>query len=109
MSSTCQTLPLSDGLRQGLEGLAGEVSSACRRDDLGALALLSYCEIRRWARSAGEQRLAQLSCALIAEHTAGDRKEFLAQVDNVIAEFELVCRRAGVGTGSSDRALLSSR
>jgi len=90
--STC----LSEGLRLGLEDLAGEVAYARRRHDLGRLALLCYCEIRRWARSAGECRLAEISGDLIAGPPAGDRDAFLHRVDVVIAEPDHVCRRCGI-------------
>jgi hypothetical protein len=62
--------------------------------------LLCYCEIRHWARLAGEERLAELSCALIAEQPARDRKEFLGRVDDVISELQDVCDRAGLNEGS---------
>lgn len=96
MSTTLTTTELPDGLRVGLEDLAGEMAYARRTEDLGRLALLSYCEIRRWARLAGEQRLADLSWALVTDHPAGDRKAFLNQVDDVVTELERVCSRAGI-------------
>ncbi|RZL95313.1 MAG: hypothetical protein EOP82_03170 [Variovorax sp.] len=93
-------LNLPEGMRRGLEDLTGDMVYARRNADLGRLALLCYCEIRHWARLAGEQRLAELSCALITEHPASDRKEFLSRVDDVIAELEDVCERAGINEGS---------
>lgn len=103
------TLNLPDGLRPGLEDLAGDMVYARRNADLGRLALLCYCEIRHWARLAGEQRLAELSCALVTEHPAGDRKAFLGQVDKVITELEHVCERAGVDQGSKSLQTVRSR
>lgn len=84
------------GLRDGLEDLAGDMAYARKNEDLGRLALLCYCEIRRWARLAGEQHLADLSCALVTEHPAGNRKAFLNQVDDVVIELDHVCSRAGI-------------
>ena len=103
------TLNLPESLRNGLEDLAGDMVYARRNADLGRLALLCYCEIRHWARVAGEERLAELSCALVTEHPAGDRKAFLGQVDEVIAELGHVCERAGVGQGSKSLQALRFR
>lgn len=91
---------LTESLRRGLDDLTGDIVHARRNADLGRLALLCYCEIRHWARLAGEERLAELSCALIAEQPARDRKEFLGRVDDVISELQDVCDRAGLDEGS---------
>ena len=91
-------LPVS--LRAGLEDLTGEMVCARRNTDLGRLALLCYCEIRHWARLAGEERLADLSCAFITERPASDRQAFLDRVDRVISELEAVCERSGVHQAS---------
>ena len=98
---------LTVSLRTSLEDLTGEVVYARRHGDLGRLALLCYCEIRRWARLAGEERLARLSCAFITAHLAKDRHEFLGRVDDVISELEDVCERAGIDEAS--RSLESAR
>ncbi|MGJ7506088.1 hypothetical protein [Variovorax sp. GT1P44] len=87
-------MPVS--LRTGLEDLTGEMVHARRNSDVGRLALLCWCEIRHWARRAGEERLAHLSCALITDGPASDRREFLARVDQLISELEDVCERAGI-------------
>ena len=100
------TLSLPESMRLGLEDLAGNMVHARRKADLGRLALLCYCEIRHWARMAGEQRLAELSRAFITEHPAGDRREFLDQVDTIIAELEHVCERAGVEESSRSLQML---
>ena len=93
-------------MRRGLEDLAGEIAYARRNSDLGRLAFICYCEVRHWARLAGEERLAALSSALIAEHPASDRKEFLGRVDHVIAELGDVCERAGINEGSKSLELV---
>ncbi|MDM0111262.1 hypothetical protein QTI66_03830 [Variovorax sp. J22R133] len=91
---------LPERMRTALEDLTGEMVYARRNADLGRLALLCYCEVKHWARLAGEERLAQLSGALVAEQPASDRTEFLGRVDAVIAELEDVCERAGIHEGS---------
>lgn len=93
-------LNLRESMRRGLEDLAGDMVYARRNADLGRLALLCYCDVRHWARLAGEQRLAEMSCALIVERPACDRKDFLSRVDDVIAELGNVCERAGINEGS---------
>ena len=99
MNSNLKTSVLTHGLRDGIEDLAGDVVYARRNEDLGRLALLCYCEIRRWARIAGEQRLAELCCSLVAQQSAGNRSEFLQRVDGVIAELDKVGQSAGLNLG----------
>lgn len=75
-------------LRAGLEDLLGDLWHARRRGDVGRLALVLYCEVRRWARQAGEQALAQRASALMIDGPLSSREEFLAQVDRLIGELE---------------------
>ena len=75
-------------LQVGLEDLLGDLRYARRVGDLGRLALLSYCEVRRWARMAGQQRLAEHSAELITHCPHPSREAFLAQVDDLIVELE---------------------
>jgi hypothetical protein len=91
---------LSLDMQAGLEDLLGDLWYARRRGDLGRLALLSYCEVRRWARQAGEPRVAAHSSELITLGPHASRDEFLAQVDDLIGELEEVrCREAGAHPG----------
>jgi len=78
----------SQHLQLGLEDLLGDLRYARRSGDLGRLALLSYCEVRRWARMAGYQRLAEHSSELITHAPHASREEFLAEVDELIVELE---------------------
>jgi hypothetical protein len=78
----------SVALRSGLEDLLGDLWHARRRGDLGRLALVLYCEVRRWARQAGEQALAQQASALMLDGPWASREDFLAQVDRLIGELE---------------------
>jgi len=55
---------------------------------LGRLALLAYCEVRRWARLAGENGLAKHSSELITHGPHASREAFIAQVDELIVELE---------------------
>jgi len=77
-------------LQLGLEDLLGDLRHARRAGDLGRLALLSYCEVRRWARMAGDAGLAEQSSELITQGPHASREQFLAHVDNLIGELERV-------------------
>jgi hypothetical protein len=80
------SLPLQ--LQLGLEDLLGSLRHARRSGDLGRIALLTYCEVRRWARMAGEQGLAEHASELITQGPPASRAEFLAQADTLIDELE---------------------
>jgi len=76
------------GVYLGLDDVLGDLQYARRQGDLGRLALLAYCEVRRWARQAGEPALAASSLALITDNPPPTRSEFLHRVDGLIAELE---------------------
>lgn len=80
-------------IRLNLDDVLGDLYHARRTHDLGRLALLTYCEVRRWARQAGEAELAERSLALITESPASSRAEFEHRVDGLITELERVRRR----------------
>ena len=90
-------------LQGGLEDLLGDLWYARKRGDLGRLALLSYCEVRRWARLAGEEELAEHSSEMITHSPHASREEFLEQVDELIVELEEVRQRVP-GTPGSRKA-----
>jgi hypothetical protein len=80
-------------IRLGLDGVLGDLQHARRIGNVGRLALLAYCEVRRWARQAGEQALAERSAALVMTSPQPSRDEFLSRVDELIDELECVRRR----------------
>lgn len=84
----CNMSASSVPLQLGLEDLLGDLRHARRSGDLGRLALLAYCEVRRWARLAGEKALAAHSSELITHTPHASREEFMAQVDELIVELE---------------------
>ena len=89
----CNMTTFNPSLQSGLEDLLGDLNYARRSDDLGRLALLAYCEVRRWARVAGEPALAQLSMDLFNQHPHTNREAFISEVDVLIAELTLAGKR----------------
>ena len=81
-------------LQLGLEDLLEDLRHARRHDDLGRLALIAYCEVRRWARDAGFLKLAEHASELITSSPHVSRESFLEHIDNLIHELEEVPRLA---------------
>lgn len=79
---------VSLSLRLSLEDLLGELQHARRQDDMSRLALLAYCEVRRWARQAGETELADLSTALVTRTPQATREQYMVAIDELIARLE---------------------
>lgn len=77
-------------IQLGLEDLLGELHYARRNGDLGRLALLAYCEVRRWARAAGEEALAERATAMITHSPQSSREAFIHEVDTLIVQLEAV-------------------
>ena len=71
-------------LQLGLDDLLADLRHARRGGDLGRLALLAYCEVRRWARKAGEPELAARSSRLITSSPHPSREVFLDSIDQLI-------------------------
>lgn len=84
----CNMNASDTSLQLGLEDLLGELQFARRSGDLGRLALLAYCEVRHWAREAGEQELARHSSEIINSIPHANREEFLAAIDGLIVELK---------------------
>lgn len=82
----CNMTACSTSLQNSLEDILGDLRFARKNEDLGRLALLAYCEVRRWARDAGEMELAMHSSDLINSSPYASRDEFLAAVDGIIIE-----------------------
>ena len=75
-------------LKLSLEDVLADLWHARRAGDIGRLALLSYCEVRRWARTAHHQGLAARSHELVLSCPHTDREDFLFAVDRLISELE---------------------
>lgn len=81
---------LQRSLQRGLDDLLAELQDARRYDELGRLALLAYCDVRSWARQAGEMGVAHQSTAIFTNHPHASKQAFLEQVDGLIAELQQV-------------------
>lgn len=79
---------LQMSLQLSLDDLLAELRHARRRGDLGRLALIAYCDVRRWARRAGERSLADHSAAMFTEQPHASREAFLEHVDGLVFELE---------------------
>jgi hypothetical protein len=73
-----------------LEDVLGSLVCARREDDLGRLALLTYWEVRRWARTAHRDALAARAADLVLNHPHPSRGAFLEIVDTVIDELNRI-------------------
>jgi hypothetical protein len=80
-------------LHLSLEDLLAELRHARREGDLGRLALIAYCEVRRWARQAGEQELAEHSSLMMTRSPHSSRDAFVAAIDDLIHELEQLLPR----------------
>ncbi len=75
-------------LQLSLEDLLGELQHARRHGDMSRLALLAWCEVRRWARQAGENDLAERSTDLITRSPPSSRDQFMNDIDALILALE---------------------
>jgi hypothetical protein len=71
-----------------LDDLLADLWHARRTEDLGRLAFVTYCEVRRWAREAGETAVAEHASEMIIASPHASRTRFLEEVDVLIRELE---------------------
>lgn len=82
-------------LQLGLDDLLADLRHARRSGDLGRAAFIAYCEVRRWARTAGEMALAEHASEMIIASPHNSRAAFLEHVDTLIDELEQARPRFG--------------
>ena len=75
-------------LKLDLEDVLADLWRARRSGDLGRLVLITFCDLRRWARVARCEGLAQRSQEFVLACPHVSREEFLSQIDLLIAEAE---------------------
>ena len=76
-------------LQLGLDDLLADMRHSRKHGDLGRLAFIAYCEVRRWARTAGEVELEDRSSRVITGSPHDSREAFLAHIDELIQALEL--------------------
>ena len=81
---------LTPALRTSLEDVLGSLQHARRDADIGRLALLTYWDVRSWARWAHRDALAGLASDLVIGEPQPTREAFLQLVDRVIVELERI-------------------
>lgn len=75
-------------LQLGLEDLLADLRHSRKGGDLGRLAFIAYCDVRRWARAAGATALAEHSSRVITDSPHESREAFLAYIDELIDDLE---------------------
>jgi len=71
-----------------LEDLLADLHHSRRQNDLGRLALLTYCEARRWARTTGHSEIARMAASMVLDGPHPTRETFLTHIDSIIAAME---------------------
>ncbi len=84
-----RNMKIAQNLQLGLDDLLADMRHSRKRGDLGRLAFIAYCEVRRWARTAGEAELADYSSRVITGSPYESRESFLADIDDLIQALEL--------------------
>jgi hypothetical protein len=76
------------GIQLGLEDLLADLQHARRNEELGRLALLTYCEIRSWARQAGKLDISDNATFMWSGDPCISKAEFLSKIDAMIETLE---------------------
>lgn len=77
---------MTNSMSLGLDDLLDDLQQARWSGDLGKLALIAYCDVRCWARQAGEFGVAEHSTTMFTERQHSSREAFLEQIDQLIGE-----------------------
>lgn len=75
-----------------LDDLLADLYHARKHGDLGRMAFVAYCDVRRWARDEGRNVLADQAAGLITQSPHQSREAFLEQIDALIAQLETLQR-----------------
>ena len=100
--NTDQSLQLS------LDDLLADLGHARRQGDLGRLALIAYCEVRRWARHAGEAQIAEHASEMITASPHANREDFLAHIDEMMRELSAARSRLDAATPTPRASLVGA-
>lgn len=73
-------------IQLGLEDLLADLHFARKHDQLGRLAFLAYCEVKGWARRAGNSDVANTALRMFSETPCISKDEFLQGIDSLISK-----------------------
>jgi hypothetical protein len=79
----------SQNIQLALEDLLADLHYARKHDQLGRLALLAYCDVKRWARLASKTEVADTALRMFSEIPCISKVDFLQGIDKLIAMLEL--------------------
>jgi hypothetical protein len=85
---------ISPSLQLDLEDLLADLHHARRSGDLGRMALLCYCEVRRWARKAGLADLAAVAAAMVTGSPHASRQAFMEDMDKLVQRLQALLAAA---------------
>jgi hypothetical protein len=83
----------ADKLQLALDDLLADLRHARRTEALGRMALIAWCEVRPWARKAGEPELAAWVSEIFVHSPHPSREAFLRAVDELIGRLAAVLER----------------
>ena len=68
--------------------LLADLHGARQQEQLGRLALLAFCDVKRWARQAGKTDVADMALRMFAEKPCLSKEDFLHGIDHLITALQ---------------------
>ena len=78
--------------QHGLEDLLADLHLARQHEQIGRLALLIYCDVKRWARLAGKSDVADMALRMFAMKPSPSREDFLRDIDQILESLHRICQ-----------------
>lgn len=75
-------------IQLALEDLLADLQFARKHEQLGRLALLAYCDVKRWARQAGKSDVADMALRMFAEPPCQSKNAFLQSIDRLLGALQ---------------------
>ena len=75
-------------IQHALEDLLADLHFARQHEQLGRLALLAYCDVKRWARQAGKRDVADMALRMFAEQPCLSKADFLQGIDRLVGALQ---------------------
>ena len=81
---------MSDSLTSqfALQNLLEDLQIARENQQLGKLALLAYCDVKRWARQAGRTDVAEQAFRMFSERASISKDDFLREIDAMVGALQ---------------------